>query len=150
MIVHVPLFSFLNQVYLTWSGINNAIDKFYGIWQNKIDLETGNSLTPAQLIFAGTLPDDASARPEGPHVYHINGSANTTSARDTRVDVMTLERVAELDYAAHRLAIVPADGFVTAEWRSNFGVVFRAHSRTGEFLRERHCQHKLAMGIYLY
>ncbi|KAH0580594.1 hypothetical protein H2248_002086 [Termitomyces sp. 'cryptogamus'] len=145
------------DVYLTWSGINNAIDKFYGIWQNKIDLETGNSLTPAQLIFAGTLPDDASARPEGPHVYHINGSANTTSARDTRVDVITLERVVELDYAAHRLAIVPADGFVTAEWRlvypscikiyrmylitirSNFGVAFRAHSRTGEFLRERHC-----------
>ncbi|KAG5352016.1 hypothetical protein C0989_004212 [Termitomyces sp. Mn162] len=62
------------DVYLTWSGIDNAIDKIYGIWQNKIDLETGNSLTPAQMIFAGTLPDDASARPEGPHVYHINGS----------------------------------------------------------------------------
>ncbi|KAG6889474.1 hypothetical protein C0995_001001 [Termitomyces sp. Mi166 len=45
-----------------------------GIWQNKIDLKTGNSLTPAQMIFAGTLPDDASARPEGPHVYHINGT----------------------------------------------------------------------------
>lgn len=47
-------------------------DSYPGIWQNKIDLKTGNSLTPAQMIFAGTLPDDASARPEGPHVYRIN------------------------------------------------------------------------------
>ncbi|KAG6852887.1 hypothetical protein C0991_008372 [Blastosporella zonata] len=62
------------DVYSTWSGINNAIDKIYGIWQNKIDIHTGNSLTPAEMIFAGTLPDDASARPEGPHIYHINGT----------------------------------------------------------------------------
>ncbi|GLB42704.1 putative glycosyl hydrolase 43 family protein [Lyophyllum shimeji] len=62
------------DVYCTWSGINNAVDKIYGIWQNKIDLATGNSLTPAERIFAGTLPNNSSARPEGPHMYHINGT----------------------------------------------------------------------------
>ncbi|KAF4565402.1 hypothetical protein EYR36_001973 [Pleurotus pulmonarius] len=62
------------DVYNTWSGINNAVDKIYGIWQNKIDLSTGNSLTEAKLIFNGTLPDDSAARPEGPHIYHIDGT----------------------------------------------------------------------------
>lgn len=47
---------------------------FAGIYQNKIDINTGNSLTPAELIFTGTLPDNSSARPEGPHVYHINST----------------------------------------------------------------------------
>ncbi|KAJ3915636.1 glycosyl hydrolase [Lentinula edodes] len=62
------------DVYNTWSGINNAIDKIYGIYQNKIDITTGNSLTPAELIFTGTLPDNSSARPEGPHIYLINST----------------------------------------------------------------------------
>ncbi|KAF5376443.1 hypothetical protein D9615_008672 [Tricholomella constricta] len=62
------------DVYCTWSGINNNVDKIYGIWQNKIDLATGNSLTPAERIFTGTLPNNSSARPEGPHVYLINGT----------------------------------------------------------------------------
>ncbi|KAE9389908.1 hypothetical protein BT96DRAFT_1002778 [Gymnopus androsaceus JB14] len=59
------------DVYNTWTGINDAIDKIYGIYQNKIDTTTGNSLTPAELIFNGTLPDNSTARPEGPHVYFI-------------------------------------------------------------------------------
>ncbi|KXN83251.1 Beta-xylosidase [Leucoagaricus sp. SymC.cos] len=62
------------DVYLTWSGINNNHDKIYSIWQSKIDLETGTSLTPAQIIFNGTLTHDAAARPEGPHIYHINST----------------------------------------------------------------------------
>ncbi|KAJ3986977.1 glycoside hydrolase family 43 protein [Lentinula detonsa] len=62
------------DVYNTWSGINNAIDKIYGIYQNKIDINTGNTLTPAELIFTGTLPDNSSARPEGPHIYLINST----------------------------------------------------------------------------
>ncbi|KIK56070.1 glycoside hydrolase family 43 protein [Collybiopsis luxurians FD-317 M1] len=62
------------DVYNTWSGNNNPIDKIYGIYQNKIDITTGNSLTPAELIFTGTLPDNSSARPEGPHVYLINST----------------------------------------------------------------------------
>lgn len=45
-----------------------------GIYQSKIDLETGASLTPAQIIFNGTLPHDSVARPEGPHIYHINST----------------------------------------------------------------------------
>lgn len=62
------------QVYSTWSGINNAVDKIYSIYQNKIDLATGTSLTEAQVIFQGTLPDNSSARPEGPHIYFINST----------------------------------------------------------------------------
>ncbi|KAF8057563.1 glycoside hydrolase family 43 protein [Lyophyllum atratum] len=62
------------DVYCTWSGINNSIDKIYGIWQNKIDLATGDSLTPAERIFAGTLPNNSSARPESPHIYLVNGT----------------------------------------------------------------------------
>ncbi|KAF9482404.1 hypothetical protein BDN70DRAFT_853440 [Pholiota conissans] len=62
------------DVYCTWSGINNAVDKIYSIWQNKIDLAMGNSLTPAVDIFEGTLPPNSSARPEGPHIYLINST----------------------------------------------------------------------------
>ncbi|THU98676.1 hypothetical protein K435DRAFT_720469 [Dendrothele bispora CBS 962.96] len=61
-----------DDVYVTWSGINNAIDKIYGIYQSKIDLKTGDSLTPAEKIFSGTLPNNSSARPEGPHLYLVN------------------------------------------------------------------------------
>ncbi|KAF9449222.1 glycoside hydrolase family 43 protein [Macrolepiota fuliginosa MF-IS2] len=62
------------DVYLTWSGINNNHDKIYSIYQAKIDLATGTSLTPAQIIFNGTLPHTSTARPEGPHIYHINST----------------------------------------------------------------------------
>ncbi|RDB21914.1 Non-reducing end alpha-L-arabinofuranosidase BoGH43B [Hypsizygus marmoreus] len=62
------------DVYCTWSGINNNFDKIYGIWQSKVDLLTGNSLIPAELIFQGILPNNSSARPEGPHIYRVNGT----------------------------------------------------------------------------
>ncbi|KAF5311819.1 hypothetical protein D9619_003596 [Psilocybe cf. subviscida] len=62
------------DVYSTWSGINNAVDKIYSIYQNKVDLATGNSLTPAIDIFDGTLQHNSSSRPEGPHLYHINST----------------------------------------------------------------------------
>ncbi|KAF9267110.1 hypothetical protein L218DRAFT_920869 [Marasmius fiardii PR-910] len=62
------------DVYASWSGNNNAKDKIYGIYQSKIDIKTGNSLGPSDLIFTGTLPNNSSARPEGPHVYFINGT----------------------------------------------------------------------------
>ncbi|KAJ7139975.1 glycoside hydrolase family 43 protein [Mycena crocata] len=62
------------DVYNTWSGINNAVDKIYSIYQNKIDISIGTSLTEAQLIFTGTLPDNSSARPEGPHLYLVNST----------------------------------------------------------------------------
>lgn len=45
-----------------------------GIYQSKIDLTTGTSLTPAQVIFTGTLPHTPAARPEGPHIYHFNST----------------------------------------------------------------------------
>ncbi|KAJ7226921.1 glycoside hydrolase family 43 protein [Mycena pura] len=62
------------DVYATWSGINDAVDKIFSIYQNKIDIATGTSLTDAQLIFRGTLPDNSTARPEGPHIYLVNGT----------------------------------------------------------------------------
>ncbi|KIY71095.1 glycoside hydrolase family 43 protein [Cylindrobasidium torrendii FP15055 ss-10] len=62
------------DVYSTWCGINDPIDKIYGIYQNTIDIATGDSLTPAQLIFSGTLPNNSSARPEGPKLYNFNGT----------------------------------------------------------------------------
>ncbi|KAK7435711.1 hypothetical protein VKT23_019543 [Stygiomarasmius scandens] len=85
----VDLFWDLNDdVYVTWSGINNATDKIYGIYQSKIDLEleTGDSPTPAEKIFAGTLPNNSSARPEGPHVYLINGTYYLLIAEGTHND----------------------------------------------------------------
>ena len=48
--------------------------------------------------------------------------ADTTSAQDTQSETVSLKRVAELEYAAHRIAIVPDVGFVTAEWRSVYPV----------------------------
>ncbi|ESK91370.1 glycosyl hydrolase [Moniliophthora roreri MCA 2997] len=62
------------DVYATWAGIDNAQDKIYGIYQSQIDIDTGNSLTPAELIFTGTLENNSSARPEGPHIYLVNGT----------------------------------------------------------------------------
>ncbi|PBK59459.1 glycoside hydrolase family 43 protein [Armillaria solidipes] len=62
------------DVYATWTGISNAVDKIYGIYQSKIDLVTGDSLTCDKLIFNGTLPNDSTSRPEGPHVYLVNGT----------------------------------------------------------------------------
>lgn len=64
----------ISQVYATWTGINNSVDKIYGIYQSKIDLVTGDSLTCDKLIFNGTLPNDSTSRPEGPHVYLVNGT----------------------------------------------------------------------------
>ncbi|PFH49178.1 glycoside hydrolase family 43 protein [Amanita thiersii Skay4041] len=71
----VDLFWDVNgDVYCTWSGINDSVDQIYSIWQNKIDIVTGNSLTPAKEIFQGTLPHNFSARPEGPHIYLVNST----------------------------------------------------------------------------
>ncbi|KAF7305431.1 Non-reducing end alpha-L-arabinofuranosidase BoGH43B [Mycena chlorophos] len=60
------------DVYAVWSGINNAVEKIYSIYQSKIDIHTGSALTPSQIIFRGVLPDNSTARPEGPHLYLIN------------------------------------------------------------------------------
>ncbi|KAL0571955.1 hypothetical protein V5O48_010007 [Marasmius crinis-equi] len=62
------------DVYASWAGINNFSQKIYGIYQTKIDLQTGNSISPVNLIFKGTLENNSTARPEGPHVYLINGT----------------------------------------------------------------------------
>lgn len=45
-----------------------------GIWQNKIDIATGTSLTEAKLIDNGTLENNSSARPESPHIYKRKGT----------------------------------------------------------------------------
>ena len=69
----------------------------------------GWSVLDDQILFWRAFPSDNPST-----VIYI---ADTTSARDTQSETVSLERVAELDYAAHRLAIVPDVGFVTAEWR---------------------------------
>jgi len=43
-----------------------------GIYQQKINVKTGDALTETELIWTGILPNDAAARPEGPHLYYIN------------------------------------------------------------------------------
>ena len=48
--------------------------------------------------------------------------ANMTSAPDTRLETFFSECVAELDYAAHCLAIIPDVSFVTAEWWSVYPI----------------------------
>jgi beta-xylosidase len=35
-------------------------------------MSSGDPLTPAELIFNGTLPVNSTARPEAPHLYYIN------------------------------------------------------------------------------
>ncbi|KII91874.1 glycoside hydrolase family 43 protein [Plicaturopsis crispa FD-325 SS-3] len=53
---------------------NDPIDQVYGIYQTKVDLKTGRSLTTDNLIFNGTLPLNSSSRPEGPHIYKKDGT----------------------------------------------------------------------------
>nr|XP_031859688.1 uncharacterized protein CI109_004963 [Kwoniella shandongensis]KAA5526760.1 hypothetical protein CI109_004963 [Kwoniella shandongensis] len=55
--------------WITRCDINNNTAKIYGIYQNKIDLATGQQITPDELIFNGSLPLNSTARPEGPHLY---------------------------------------------------------------------------------
>ncbi|KAI4722794.1 hypothetical protein E4T48_00861 [Aureobasidium sp. EXF-10727] len=43
------------------------------IYQSKLDLETGHSLTQPGLIYRSSLPEEIRWA-EGPHVYYINGS----------------------------------------------------------------------------
>ncbi|KAG6816300.1 hypothetical protein H0H93_008203, partial [Arthromyces matolae] len=72
-------------------------------------------------------------------------SANTTMARETQAESVVIERIAELDYAAHRVTAVSNVGFVTAEWKDNF-VHFRAHDWSGELLRDCECPAKASYG----
>ena len=75
----------------------------------------GWSVLDDQILFWRAFPSSENPRT----VIYM---ANTTSARDTQSETVFLERVTELDYAAHRLAIVPDVGFVTAEWWSVYPV----------------------------
>ncbi|KAG6828306.1 hypothetical protein H0H92_008421 [Tricholoma furcatifolium] len=71
---------------------------------------------------------------------------NTASARNIPSEITYLERVAKLDYVAHRIAIVSGVGFVSAQWRGS-DVYFRAHSETGELLRECPCPAMASYGV---
>ncbi|EJD49091.1 hypothetical protein AURDEDRAFT_143927 [Auricularia subglabra TFB-10046 SS5] len=59
------------DVYATWSGISNSVDRIYGIYQQKIDISTGDALSPTTEIYTGILTQNSSARPEGPHLYRV-------------------------------------------------------------------------------
>ncbi|KAG6819504.1 hypothetical protein H0H93_011198, partial [Arthromyces matolae] len=72
-------------------------------------------------------------------------SANTTIARETQAESVVMERIAELDYAAHRVTAVTNVGFVTVEWKDTF-VHFRAHDQSGQLLRDCECPAKASYG----
>ncbi|KAL8283816.1 hypothetical protein RQP46_005248 [Phenoliferia psychrophenolica] len=59
--------------YVTRADIDNNVAKVYGIYQATIDIGTGKLLSEDKLIFNGTLPLNSTARPEGPHIYKIEG-----------------------------------------------------------------------------
>jgi beta-xylosidase len=80
------------DVYNTWSGINNAVDRIYGIYQTKVDITTGDSLSPAQLISTGLLPNNSTARPEAPHIYHVNGTYYLLIAEGKRSGPLCIRR----------------------------------------------------------
>lgn len=53
--------------YVTRCDVDDPVSKIYGIYSTQIDLVTGRLLTPDRLISTGYLPNNATARPEGPH-----------------------------------------------------------------------------------
>jgi xylan 1,4-beta-xylosidase len=60
------------KVYITTQGLNNDVDRFWGIYQSEIDIETGRHLSERKQLWEGhTFRATNVERPEGPHLYHI-------------------------------------------------------------------------------
>ncbi|KAK2731507.1 beta-xylosidase [Colletotrichum kahawae] len=57
------------KTYLNLMGVNNNYDRFWGITQCEINLATGRCVGPYRSLWNGTLPNIASARPEGPKMF---------------------------------------------------------------------------------
>lgn len=60
------------KVYLTTQGLNNDVDRVWGIYQSEIDIETGRHVSERKQLWKGhTFRGSSKERPEGPHLYHI-------------------------------------------------------------------------------
>ncbi|KAI5117890.1 hypothetical protein M0805_001975 [Coniferiporia weirii] len=73
--------------------------------------------------------------------------AADTTRTEEGTDEIKFERVAELDYAVYRLALVPQVGFATVEWLNQENAVkFRSHSLSGTMLHELNVPVQAAYG----
>ncbi|KAI8941895.1 hypothetical protein NX059_000009 [Plenodomus lindquistii] len=59
--------------YLTVMGLNNLYDRIWGISQCQVDLENGQCVGPYRRVWNGTLPVNATERPEGPKLFAKDG-----------------------------------------------------------------------------
>lgn len=57
------------DVYLNIMSPNNDIDRLWGIYQCKVDIERGNCIGNYRSLWNGTLPHTPDARPEGPKMF---------------------------------------------------------------------------------
>ncbi|KAJ5150343.1 uncharacterized protein N7482_010801 [Penicillium canariense] len=58
-----------NKVYLNLMSPNNNIDRIWGIYQCEVDLESGKCIGEYHSLWNGTMPHNATSRPEGPKMF---------------------------------------------------------------------------------
>lgn len=59
--------------YLNVMAPNNNEERLWGISQCEVDLETGQCISAYRSLWNGTLPHNATARPEGPKMLFRDG-----------------------------------------------------------------------------
>ncbi|EAW23625.1 beta-xylosidase [Aspergillus fischeri NRRL 181] len=59
----------LKSVYLNLMSPNNNKDRIWGIYQCEVDVDSGRCIGEYRSMWNGTLPHNASARPEGPKMF---------------------------------------------------------------------------------
>lgn len=57
------------KVYLNLMAPNNNKDRIWGIYQCEVDIDSGRCIREYRSMWNGTLPHNASARPEGPKMF---------------------------------------------------------------------------------
>ncbi|GFF50751.1 non-reducing end alpha-L-arabinofuranosidase BoGH43B [Aspergillus lentulus] len=57
------------KVYLNLMAPNNNKDRIWGIYQCEVDVDSGRCIGEYRSMWNGTLPHNASARPEGPKMF---------------------------------------------------------------------------------
>lgn len=57
------------KVYLNLMAPNNNKDRIWGIYQCEVDIDSGRCIGEYRSMWNGTLPHNASARPEGPKMF---------------------------------------------------------------------------------
>ncbi|KAJ5962071.1 hypothetical protein N7501_007012 [Penicillium viridicatum] len=58
-----------NKVYLNLMSPNNNIDRIWGIYQCEVDIDSGRCIGEYRSLWNGTMPPNATARPEGPKMF---------------------------------------------------------------------------------